>query len=297
MFKQCVLSLSLAVLALALLRPVPAAAQGLDGTWTAADAQGTLARLVIASDAAGGITLQGFGQCGSGECDWGAVPLTTYGTSVSDAAASAGVALFNTRSSRTTVTVRSSGAGLQVDVFTRFADGSGRKNYFVHEEFNQPGRAIPPGTVTRAAYTRYNPSILAAIQPATGAVTKVPSAPTSGGQRTILPDGSVEITYADGTKKIYSENGVTTITPDGKSTYRAYSRFELAAQAPTPPSVPDAETKKWADQEASTLLTLIGALVAHDKTSLDNLVAKEAQMAWYERIDNRTRILQSLTTP
>jgi hypothetical protein len=301
MLKQRVLVLLFAVLALMLAREAPAVAQGLDGTWKAVNAQGALARLVIATDSAEGSALHAFGQCGSGECDWGSVPLTTYGKSINDAAAVAGSATFTTRFNNTMVTVWPSAPGtLLVDVFTHFTDGSGRKNYFVHEMFRQPlaGGAISPvvGRNTSARPT----FILKSPSPPAQPSTPTPSTSTGSnpaGTRTILSDGSVEITYADGTKKIFGEYGVTTITPDGKQSNKPHQTTHLDAQSPTPPSVPDTETSKWAAEEASTLLVLIKTLVSNDQASIDNLLAKEAQMAWYEKINDRTTLLQTLASP
>jgi hypothetical protein len=300
MLKRGLLSLTLAVLASALLHASPAVALGLDGTWTTADAQGTLARLVIASDVAGRATLQGFGRCSPSECNWGSVPLTTYGKNISDATSIAGVAAFNTRLNSTTVTVQLSDPGvLQVDVFTHFSDGSGRKNYFAHQVLRQPLQAGVVSPYERATSTRYGSSVFTrpSPPPALPGTTPSPSAPSTAGQRTILPDGSVEITYADGTKKIFGKGGVTTITPDGKQSYHPVGFMEIAAQPPTPPSTPDSETSKWAELEASELLRLIKTLVSNDQASIDNLLAKETQMAWYQKIDNRTRFVQALAAP
>jgi hypothetical protein len=278
----------------------PASAAGLDGTWTASDAQGNLTRVIIATDAAGNSTLRGFGRC-SPECDWGTAPLTTYGKSVSDAVPAAGTASYTTGFSVTTLTVQLSKPGvLQVGVFTHFTDNSGRKNYVAYQALRQP---IPPGTISHAQMTTSEHSSAAVFMknqtppPMIAGANATASPPSGAGKRVILSDGTVEVTYADGTQKIYSKSGVTTITPDGKKTYHAYSHMELSAQPPTPPSVPDSQTSKWADQEASQLLSLITALVGNDQSSVDNLLSNESHMTWYQKIDYRTSVVQTLATP
>jgi hypothetical protein len=289
----------LVLLAAAAASARPAAAQSLEGSWTAADARGNLARLVISSDATGRTTAQGYGVCTPTECDWGSVPVSTFGRNVSDAIPSAGIAIFTSQATSTMVTfsLQPDSAVLQVDVFTRFRDGSGRKNYAVHEVF-RPTLALGT-TRPREAFSTHaiGTNVIRSSASMPPNVTASPVSNQGTGVRTILPDGSVQIAYSDGSKTIYSKGGVTKIAPDGTKTYKPYQYTFISVQGPTPPSVPDNATKSWADGEQAQLLNLIKALVSNDKSSIDNLLARETQMAWYQKIDNRTALIQKLAAP
>ena len=292
MREQRILCPLVATVLFGLLYPVAAHAQGLDGAWTAVDNRGAITRIVVSFDASGQRRVHAYGACTPSECDWGSVPMTTYGASVSDTSAIAGIAGFRNSFSLTTVAISQYGSpdSLQMDVFTRFTDGSGRKNYAVHEVMQRPGAARRPAYSVWSSTVRYS-RVLPTFAAATASAG--PSQPE--GRRTILPDGSVQITYPDGSSKIVGKDGVTTIAADGTKSYKPYQRTFLSAQPPTPPSAPDSQTSKWAKLEADSLLALISQLVGNDQSSIDNLLAREEQMFWYQKIDDRTAVLQTLT--
>lgn len=91
------------------------------------------------------ITLRVFGQCVPTDCDWGAVTATAYAPNVSsnlENTARALTATYNPGFAVRIVAIRPiSGERLQVEVYTRFTDNSGRTNYNATYIFKREGIA------------------------------------------------------------------------------------------------------------------------------------------------------------
>ena len=100
----------------------------------------------------GQITVQAWGQAHPSDIDWGTVPGYAYTGSVQDnpfQGAQAITALFLTNFNETWLVIRSQGAELQVEAFTRFTDNSRRSNYLAQYRFRRdlrgPGHWLGPG--------------------------------------------------------------------------------------------------------------------------------------------------------
>lgn len=127
--------------------------------------------------------------------------------------------------------------------------------------------------------------------------TKQP-ATDSGATRTMLPDGTVEIVYSDGTTHRYHPNGsVTTILPDGT---KKHTKPWQTVNAPvlTPPlsllSQPD--LRPWLENHNNNLLRIIDGLFTAGKKdkAIANLKKAEQRMSLYEQIDFRAGAIESL---
>ena len=123
------------------------------------------------------------------------------------------------------------------------------------------------------------------------------ASPQSSGisQRTILPDGTVEIRYPDGTIKRLSKSGITIISPNGQT--KKYQFYQV--QPDTPPSLPsDAQTFTWLEAHNENLLVIIRSLVSNDQTAIDNYLQYEGTSSnLYEKINKRTQTIDYLLSP
>lgn len=110
-----------------------------------------------------------------------------------------------------------------------------------------------------------------------------------GSSRTILPDGSVEVTYPDGRRTRFYGGGQTTTFPDGTEQTLLYS---TAARPPIPPAVPDTQETAWLEAHSERLLGLIKSLVGYDDAAVANYLEFEGAGAGvYERIAKREETL------
>ena len=166
--------------------PVPPRASGtLPGTWVNTNpSTRSVKQVVITPTRNGAITVDAFGACTPRLCEWGRVPATIYGVSVSSATG----ASFQTNQrfflrgrewSRTAllgaVTVTRFGLRLTLRELTVFEDRSGRRNFTVTETFARRGsarttmagitaagdvRGAPPALVRAAfrTWTNVNPA-------------------------------------------------------------------------------------------------------------------------------------------
>jgi hypothetical protein len=123
------------------------------------------------------------------------------------------------------------------------------------------------------------------------------ASPQSSGtaQRTILPDGTVEIRYPDGTIKQLSTGGVTIISPNGQKKKYQF----LQVQPDTPPSLPgDEMTVTWLEAHNNSLLDIIRSLVSNSQTAIDNYIQYEGTSSnLYEKINKRTQTIDYLLSP
>lgn len=108
--------------------------------------------------------------------------------------------------------------------------------------------------------------------------------------RKILENGTVEIDYADGSKKIISDGSITFISPDGRTSMES---FDTAAPF-VPPDLPNDDINRWLNSLNARLYTLISQLLKNDQTSINNLTAGESGLNIYQVINRRFKFLQSL---
>jgi hypothetical protein len=113
--------------------------------------------------------------------------------------------------------------------------------------------------------------------------------------RRILPDGSVELHYPDGTIRKLFGGGETITRPDGTVSTMLYQN----AQPATPPTAPpDSAHANWLDAENERLLGIMRTLVGNDEPSIQNYLEREgADRTVYERIDARTQAVDWLVRP
>jgi hypothetical protein len=166
--------------------------------------------------------------------------------------------------------------------------------------WSQPGAALPP--VIRLAEMR--PRLPLQRAPLAQLEQARPpqqlASPDEGDvagavERRILPDGLVELRYADGTIRKLFGGGETITRPDGTSSTMLFQN----AQPPTPPSAPpDATHANWLDAENERLLSIMRTLVGDDEPSIQNYLEREGtDRTVYERIEARTEAVGWLVRP
>lgn len=113
--------------------------------------------------------------------------------------------------------------------------------------------------------------------------------------RRILPDGSIELRYPDGTIRHRFSGGETITRPDGTTSTLLFQN----AQPPTPPAAPpDTSHANWLDAENQRLLDILRILVDHDEPSIQNYLEREGtDRTVYQRIEARTRAIAWLVGP
>ena len=170
-----------------------------------------------------------------------------------------------------------------------------KRQFSFAKTWSQPGAALPP--VLQLA--RMQPRL--ALQPRPQLETLgAPTPPGSGGQtgavnRKILPDGSVELHYPDGTIRHRFAGGETVTKPDGTTSTMLFQN----AQPPTPPTAPpDANHAQWLDAENARLLDIMRTLVGNDEASIQNYLEREGSgRTVYEQIEARTGAVAWLVSP
>jgi hypothetical protein len=115
-------------------------------------------------------------------------------------------------------------------------------------------------------------------------------------ERTVLSDGSLQITYHNGTKKVISKNhGTVQITnPDGMS--QIYSKLQIPFH--DLPALPeDNPLNQWLHQESESLFITIERLLKSDQTAMDKyLTAYEGPgLSLYEKIHKRIQAIVVFT--
>jgi hypothetical protein len=190
----------------------------------------------------------------------------------------------------------------QIEVAMYVGGGSAflKRQFGFAKTWSRPGAALSP--VVRLAELRPRPALqrrpqaeLQQIQP-----LEVLGPPDEAGQagavdRRVLPDGSVELRYPDGTIRHRFAGGETITRPDGTSSTMLFQN----AQPPTPPTAPpDPAHANWLEAENERLLNIIGTLVGHDDQSIQNYLEREGQdRTVYERIEARTEAVGWLVSP
>jgi hypothetical protein len=168
-----------------------------------------------------------------------------------------------------------------------------KRQFSFAKTWSQPGAALPP--VLQLARI---PRLALQPRPQLEALA-TPAQPGGGDQssavsRTILPDGSVELRYPDGTIRHRFAGGETVTRPDGTTSTMLFQN----AQPPTPPTAPpDAGHANWLDAENARLLDIMRTLVGNDEASIQNYLEREGGHTVYEQIEARTGAVAWLVNP
>jgi hypothetical protein len=175
-----------------------------------------------------------------------------------------------------------------------------KRRFSFAKTWSQPGASLPP--VIRLAAMRPGLSlqeagraVLEQGRPPPGLEPPGESAPAGAVERRILPDGSVQLRYPDGTVRTLFGGGETITRPDGTSSTLLYQN----AQPATPPTAPpDAAHAGWLDAENARLLDIMRTLVGDDEQSIQNYLTREGtERTVYEQIDARTKAVGWLVRP
>ena len=195
----------------------------------------------------------------------------------------------------------------QIEVAMYVGGGSAflKRQFSFAKTWSQPGATLPP--VMRLAEMRPRlplqrapQAVLEQAQRPQGLAPQVLTPPGDSEQagavdRRILPDGSVELHYPDGTIRKLFGGGETITRPDGTSSTMLYQN----AQPATPPTAPpDSAHASWLETENARLLDIMRTLVDHDEPSIQNYLQREgADRTVYEQIDARTQAVGWLVRP
>jgi hypothetical protein len=113
----------------------------------------------------------------------------------------------------------------------------------------------------------------------------------------ISEDGSVdvEIRHPDGVIERKTEAGTTTTYPDGHTEFRRRVVVWISGQTPDPPLLAsDSDAlQKWREYHAASLLSIFQSLSKNEQGPLRKLTDGEANMTLYQKINHRTKIIQS----
>jgi hypothetical protein len=147
----------------------PAPNPALFHTWANTNAATRNVVDIVVTRSKGGILVDGFGACSPNPCEWGNIPGTVFGKSVSSVTGNSFEANWNFGFARTVLLATLTKPGgiptLVVKEFTTFTDKSGRSNFTVTEKFVHAHQPITP-TASGTAATDY---------PLGDSVTPVPS--------------------------------------------------------------------------------------------------------------------------
>ena len=136
----------------ALASPVPPGPNpALFGTWANTNPATSSVVDIVISPGGGGIRVDGYGACSPTPCQWGDIPGTVFGASVSSPSGNSFRADWNFGFAHTvllgSLTRKFLFSELTVQEFTTFTDHSGRANYEVTETFVRARSAIVPTKV------------------------------------------------------------------------------------------------------------------------------------------------------
>lgn len=186
---------------------------------------------------------------------------------------------------------------IQVAMYVGGGEAFLRRQFSYAKTWSQPGAQLPPAV--RLAELRPRPALQLAPQvmleqPQELSAPEQAEAPGAV-ERRILPDGSVELRYPDGTIRKLFGGGETVTHPDGTGTTVLFQH----AQPPTPPTAPpDSAHAGWLEASNERLLGIMRTLVDHDEPSIQNYLEREgADRTVYQRIDARTQAIDWLVSP
>jgi hypothetical protein len=132
----------------------PAPNSGLDGTWANTNpATGNVADIVVTPNG-GGLQVDAYGACSPSPCQWGNIPATVYGNTVTSSTGKTFQANWNFGFSQivllATLTHPHGTPTLTVYERTTFIPPDGRANYAVTETFTKGSTITPTATGTPA---------------------------------------------------------------------------------------------------------------------------------------------------
>ena len=122
-----------------------ASVASLSGNWTNVDAHGAIPEILVAPAGGSKVTVTVFGECEPTDCNWGAVPGSTYapnvgGNPVTDAVAA--TAYYQQGFAKRYVILRQRGQFLTYEIFSAFEDNSGRSSYILSGTMRRVPRLI-----------------------------------------------------------------------------------------------------------------------------------------------------------
>lgn len=168
----------------------PAPSPALFGTWANTNPATNNVRDIVVTPSGNGIKVDGFGACEPASCEWGNIPGTVFGVSVSSPAGKSFEANWNFGFSRTVLLATETRAKfipipvLTVQEFTTFTDHSGRADFTVTETFVRAGTPISP---TRNGTAAANYPLGASVSPALSLLgVWINTSPTGGNIRRII---------------------------------------------------------------------------------------------------------------
>lgn len=111
-------------------------------------------------------------------------------------------------------------------------------------------------------------------------------------RRVILPDGTVELQYADGSKKQHKNGHWKFFCPDGTPINTHVIKSHIM---PTfPPTLPDQEILDWLEYHNERLLGIIGTIVNDDKMIENYLNAEPDDLTIYQHVRTRSDTINYL---
>lgn len=112
-------------------------------------------------------------------------------------------------------------------------------------------------------------------------------------KRELLPDGTVEVQYANGVRVQRGGGGIKTFCQDGTMRVAMFMNV-----LPTlPPTLPDSEEAKWLAGHSDSLLTIIRYLVDDPDMVSKYQATEPADMNIYRKIDARSQTINRLLSP
>jgi hypothetical protein len=127
-----------------------------------------------------------------------------------------------------------------------------------------------------------------------GRAKAAPAVPLASPERSILPDGQVQVRYPDGTIEILHANcGSTKIFPDGTTIQSMCNQVQTAALPPTPT---DAGVRAFLEHHRDQLLRQISRLVNDNPAEISLYLNFESSTtnSLYGQIKLRTELMDKL---
>ncbi len=178
--------------------------------------------------------------------------------------------------------------GLKVQLYRGGGDAFVTKNFVFAKTWAKSRTVLRPALTTIVQMNPVGSALMA--KPNAGSCT------VSGGEvkRSIRQDGTVRLSYPDGTIVLLTAYGRTVISPDGNSQRLMYAN----AQPPTPPAAPpNSEHASWIEYEANRLMRIIQTLVGNNQPSINAYLQSEAGLSHYGQVSERTRTIDMLVQP
>jgi len=119
-------------------------------------------------------------------------------------------------------------------------------------------------------------------------------------KKKILPDGSVEIYYNDGTIKMITDKGIFIKYSDGHIIKKIDSGFTMYmnVQPATMPREPATlQENIWLSHHAKTLLEIIQAQVQDRETFEDYIRYEDNNLSLFKKIEKRSLTIKYLASP